>query len=304
MGMAPQTPGGSPGQIDAPADEAAAQDTSQNSPAADPGDGQDDGVPVQNRVAEYRRKFTQTKDRLAQKQLQLEQAQERIRALEAGVPGRGTPVSPTPAPVAGTSPGAAPLTAAQKRELYNQGFGYDVAVSEMDQKLAEERAANARAQEYRDLQAQAAAAAVARYPQLNDASSEFYEAVSERVTTILGQAAARGVEAPPDAVLNAANDVAMSGNYQVATPESTNVDPSWDAAARIQAADRGTPPPASASSSVLPADVGELPAELKRINAMTRTLGSNPAERAAALEEFIANDPVSQEALAMRGGNS
>ncbi len=318
MAFDPQNPGSPAGQDPAEQnapqpDGAAPQEAAGDTGTPDGGTGDEStGQTPEQRAAEYRRKFGKTRERLSNKQAQLEAAQARIRELESGAAGRqaGSPVPPVQAPTAPT--GAQGLTTAQKREAFNQGFGFDIANAEMEQKL-NDRDEVQRAERARErAEATAASQAVARYPALQDSSSEFYEAVNDKLTTMLSQYHAQGMAAPPDAVLHAANDVALSGNYQVKSPAADG-DQSWDALERTRAADRGTPPPTSGIPAGGPAAVRDLPEELVRINAMTRqlhnpdgTVCKNAAERRAVLDAHIERDPIAQQALEKRseGGQS
>lgn len=169
--------------------------------------------------------------------------------------------------------------------------------SELDTREKEAEARADARQTRLQAQQDAANRAVERYPDLKDSSSEFYEAVSERLTAMIAQYdAIPGQEAPPDAVLHAANDVALSGNF--GSPSGTGKDTSWDALDRARSADRGAPPPDTKPAKV--PGGADLPSKLRSINAGTRQLGDTPEDRAKFLDEFIANDPISQQALKMR----
>lgn len=248
--------------------------------------------PDENYQAEIRRKD----ERLRLKQVALEAAQKRVRDLEnaAGPP---STVPSAPAPAAGTpSPGGIALTDAQKREAFNQGYGFDLMRSELDTR-EKEAEARADAKHQRQMAEQEAAnRAIERYPDLKDASSEFYEATNERLLAMYTQYDQLGQVPPPDSVLHAANDVALSGNF--GSQSGTGKDTSWDALDRARNANRGAPPPDTKPATTPGGN--DLPPKLRTINAGTRQLGATAEERAKNLDEFIAHDRISQQALKMR----
>ena len=270
-------------------------DDAGDSPTGGGGQEPTSGQTPEQAMAEYRRKFAKSQKRLQNKQQTIEAQQAEINRLSQIAGGGGTPrTSPVPVTTPGTGSAVGQLTPAQMKAAYNEGYGLEVTQHVVDERIAASEVRGERKAMRQVLQDQAASEAVRLYPALTDQGSELYEAVRNEMTTRVQQLTAAGLETPPDLVLSAAHAVALSGQSEPSSGSPDN--DGWDAVSRVRAADRGTPPPASKPV----ADEGvpdSLPPILRAANARSKVLGANPTERLKALQEHIANDPVSQEAL-------